>query len=157
MPDVALRPLTEETLPALLAAAVADADPLEVMPPVPGGGGWTAERRAAFLAFHRARGLAAEPVELTFVVLLAGAVVGAARLQPGAAGELETGIWLGRAARGRGVGRAVVALLRAAAVEAGAVRMTATTTPENAAARGLMADAMVRVDGDAVAGVWELG
>ncbi|MEV0355918.1 GNAT family N-acetyltransferase [Nocardia sp. NPDC050697] len=156
MPDIALRPLTEENLPALLAAAIAGADPLEVMAPVPGPGGWTAERRAAFLAFHRARGLAAEPVERTFVVLLRAAVVGAARLQPTGAGELETGIWLSRDARGRGVGRAVVALLRAEAVRAGAHRMIATTTPENAAARGLMAGARVRIDGADVHGTWQL-
>ncbi|MFC8531405.1 GNAT family N-acetyltransferase [Nocardia sp. NPDC057227] len=156
MPDIALHPLTEATLPALLAAAVADADPLEVMPPVPGQPGWTAERRAAFLAFHRARGLAAEPVELTFVVLESAAVVGAARLRPTGAGEFETGIWLGRGARGRGVGRAVVALLRAEALRAGARRMVATTTPENAAARALMDGASVRVDGTDVHGTWRL-
>ncbi|MFC8047730.1 GNAT family N-acetyltransferase [Nocardia sp. NPDC057353] len=157
MPDIALQPLTEGNLPALLAAAVAGADPLEVMAPVPGPAGWTAERRAAFLAFHRGRGLAAEPVELTYVVLLRGAVVGAARLQPAGAGELETGIWLARDARGRGVGRALVTLLRAAAEQAGAARMIATTTPENAAARGLMAGAAVRLADGAVLGTWELG
>lgn len=158
MTAVALHPLTEDTLPALLDAAVAGADPLEVMPPVDGGAGWTEERRAAFLAFHRARSLAERPREATFVVVVDGRIAGAARLEPVGAGELETGVWLSRDARGRGVGRAVTALLRDEAVRAGARRIVATTTPQNLAARALLAGegGRVRVADDEVHGAWEL-
>ena len=53
---VRLRPLTEEGLAELLEVAVADAEPAEVLAPVAGSPGWTAERRRAFLEFHRVVG-----------------------------------------------------------------------------------------------------
>ncbi|MCZ7415382.1 MULTISPECIES: GNAT family N-acetyltransferase [unclassified Streptomyces] len=156
--DVILRRLDETLLSALLEAAVADADPVEVMPPVPGPPGWTAERRAAFLRFHRSRsrGLAAAPVETTYAVLVGWRVVGAARLCPespkppeppgpvpepgasGAPGAVEAGVWLGRSARGAGVGRAVLAGLTAEARAAGFAELVAHTTPDNAGARRLL-------------------
>ncbi|MYW04114.1 GNAT family N-acetyltransferase, partial [Streptomyces sp. SID3343] len=89
--------LDEDLTTALLDAAVADADPLEVMPPVDGPPGWTADRRAAFLAFHHE--WAATPT--TYAILVDGRVVGAARLQPAPAGGLETGLWIGRSYRGQ--------------------------------------------------------
>ncbi|MER5731840.1 GNAT family N-acetyltransferase [Streptomyces sp. NPDC002138] len=117
--DVALRPLDQDLLLALLRTAVADADPLEVMPPVPGEDGWTAGARAAFLRFHRSRSLSAQPVEATFAVLVGAEVAGAARLCPaspsahapgaaGAAGAAEAGVWIARRHRGAGVGAAVL-------------------------------------------------
>lgn len=77
-----LRELDEDLLHRVLAAAVRDADPEEVMAPVPGPPGWTASRQQAFLRFHRARCLSDRPSERTFAVLHDGAVVGAARLEP---------------------------------------------------------------------------
>ncbi|MBW1596285.1 GNAT family N-acetyltransferase [Streptomyces sp. JJ38] len=157
--DVILRRLDEALLPALLEAAVAGADPVEVMPPVPGPPGWTAERRAAFLGFHRSRsrGLAAAPVETTYAVLVGGRVVGAARLcpeppgpvpqgaapgsggpGPTASGAVEAGVWLGRSARGAGVGRAVLGGLVAEARAAGFAELVAHTTPDNTGARRLL-------------------
>ncbi|MGP4110022.1 GNAT family N-acetyltransferase [Streptomyces sp. 4N509B] len=147
---VTLRRLDEGLLGRLLAAAVADADPLEVMPPVPGPdpGAWTGERRAAFLRFHRSRSLAARPVETTFAVLVGEGdggqtVVGAARLCPlsegGSGSEAEAGLWLGRSHRGRGVGRAVVALLLERARDAGFRRLLWRTTPDNVASVRLAA------------------
>jgi RimJ/RimL family protein N-acetyltransferase len=137
---VSLRPLDESTLPALLAAAVAGADPLEVMPPVPGPGGWTAERRAAFLRFHRSRALAPEPVEATYLVLAGDEVAGAARLEPLAAdGVVEAGMWLARRHRGRGVGTAVLGLLLECARAGGATRVVASTTAGNTAMRRVLA------------------
>ncbi|GCE02400.1 GNAT family N-acetyltransferase [Embleya hyalina] len=134
---VVLRPLDEESTASLLDAAVCGAEPEEVMPAVVGAPGWTAERRAAFLAFHHE--WAATPT--TYAILVDDTVVGAARLQPTPDGDLETGLWIGREHRGRGVGRAVVALLRAEARSQGAPRVVATTTDANTAARRLLTGA----------------
>ena len=68
--DVTLRQLDETLLRGLLDAAVADADPDEVMPPVAGPDGWTDERQAAFLSFHQSRSLATEPIEATYAILV---------------------------------------------------------------------------------------
>ncbi|MFD9893141.1 GNAT family N-acetyltransferase [Amycolatopsis sp. NPDC059027] len=141
MTDVRLTPLDEESLARLLDAAVTDADPLEVMSPIEGPPGWTAERRAAFLAFHRRRSLdPATAVETTWVIDVDGRAVGAARLEP-AGDAVEAGIWLGRSARGQGVGRQVVTALLDAARTGGATRFVASTTTGNAAARRLLTNA----------------
>lgn len=136
--SIELEPLSEHNLGALLEAAVADADPAEVMPPVAGEPGWTAQRKQAFLEFHRERALRAEgPVELTYVITVDGRAVGAARLEY--QGEsFEAGVWIGRSHRGRGVGRAVAGKLRIAAAAAGVRRIVAVTTSENTAARRLL-------------------
>ncbi|MGD9482817.1 GNAT family N-acetyltransferase [Streptomyces sp. TRM70308] len=136
---VTLRPLDAELLTALLDAAVADAEPAEVMPPVPGPPGWTDARRAAFTRFHRGRchGLAPDPVEWTYAVLCAGRVVGAARLCPASEegdGVLEAGLWLGRTARGAGVGGAALHRLLDRARALGGRWVLARTTSGNAAA-----------------------
>jgi RimJ/RimL family protein N-acetyltransferase len=108
---ITLRELDETTLPLLLRAAVDGAEPDDVMPPLDGPSGWTEPRREAFRAFHRARSIATPaPVERTWVILCDSEVVGAGRLEPVPDG-VEIGIWLGRRARGRGVGRAAVDLL----------------------------------------------
>ncbi|MEJ8280485.1 GNAT family N-acetyltransferase [Pseudonocardia spirodelae] len=146
--DLALRRLDELLLAALCDAAVAGADPDEVMPPVPGPPGWTARRRSAFLAFHRERSVAtAAPVETTWAVLVDGAVAGAARLEP-VPGGTEAGLWLVRGQRGRGVGSAVLTMLRHRA----AGPLLAETTTGNAAATAVLrrAGAVTAVDGDAV-------
>ncbi|WP_439675274.1 GNAT family N-acetyltransferase [Embleya sp. MST-111070] len=134
---VVLRRLDEALLASLLDAAVRGAEPGEVMPVEAGAAGWTADRRAAFLAFHHE--WAATPT--TYAILVDDVVVGAARLQPTPDGDLETGLWIGREHRGRGVGRAVVALLRAEARAQGAPRVVATTTDANTAARRLLTGA----------------
>lgn len=147
---VRLEPLTEENLALLLEAAVADADPLEVMPPVDGEPGWNAQRRQAFLEFHRGRALVAgAPVEYTYLIVVGGRVAGAARLQPGDAG-FEAGVWIGRSDRGRGVGKAVAEQLRTVAAEIGARRVVAVTTVDNSAARKLLGTATSTIDGDTV-------
>ncbi|MCE3553277.1 GNAT family N-acetyltransferase [Pseudonocardia sp. RS11V-5] len=132
---VTLRALDEPTLVALLDAAVAGAEPAEVMPPVSGAAGWSDAARAAFLTFHRRRSVGAvAPVERTWAILESDGrgetVVGAGRLEPVADG-LEVGIWLARGARGRGVGRAAVRELVALA---GGRPVVAATTDDNAAA-----------------------
>ncbi|WP_106253751.1 GNAT family N-acetyltransferase [Allonocardiopsis opalescens] len=140
-PEVLLRPLDEPRLAELLDAAVAGAEPDEVMPPVPGPPGWTAERRRAFLDFHRSRSIGTEqPVEETFVIYADGRAAGAARLEGTWAG-VEAGLWVTRGQRGRGVGGAAVRRLRELAAERGHQRLIAATTPGNTAARRLLAAA----------------
>ncbi|GAT69833.1 GCN5 family acetyltransferase [Planomonospora sphaerica] len=142
-PDVTLQPLDETSLRELLDAAVADADPLEVMPPVDGPAGWTAGRRQAFLDFHRARSLSGEPVETTYVIRVGEEAVGAARLCPieDAGHAVEAGIWIGRSHRGSGVGGAVLRRLFELARAGGARRLFASTTAGNTPMRRLLAAA----------------
>jgi len=151
---IALTPLDEAALARLLEAAVAGADPLEVMPPVDGPPGWTPARRDAFLAFHRAR----TAVERTWVIDADGAAVGAARLEPHG-DAVEAGIWLARDARGRGIGKRVTALLLEEARASGAARFIASTTAANHSARALLAGtgAALTTEGDEVAAELRLG
>ncbi|MFD5318936.1 GNAT family N-acetyltransferase [Streptomyces sp. NPDC127098] len=161
---VALRVVDEETLGGLLAAAVADAAPEDVMPPVAGPPGWTADRREAFLAWHRARGagLDGPAREATYAVVHDGRIVGSVRLaRAGAPSDLETGIWLGRSHRGRGIGTAALRLLRAEARRVGGRVLVADTTADNAPAvaalRRLGATLSRRPDGVAVSARLPLG
>ncbi|KDN21207.1 GNAT family N-acetyltransferase [Amycolatopsis rifamycinica] len=156
---IRLTPLDETALARLLEAAVAGADPLDVMPPVDDPPGWTPARRAAFLAFHRARSLApATAVERTWVIDVDGVAAGAARLEP-RGDAVEAGIWLSRDARGRGIGRQVTALLLAEARESGAARFVASTTAGNHGARALLSGlgADLVTEGDEVAATLPLG
>lgn len=157
--SVSLELLNEDNLYLLLEAAVAEADPLEVMAPVDGPPGWTAQRRQSFVEFHRGRALhPTRPAERTFVISLAGTVIGAARLEPHG-DDVEAGIWLGRSYRARGIGRVVTTRLRALAAENGARRLTASTTLGNTAARRLIDTALrarVHIDNDQVTGISDL-
>ena len=88
-PDVHLLPVDDDVLERLLAAAVADADPGEVMPPVAGPAGWTDQRRDAFRSFHRDRrdGLAGSLSETT----IANTAARGALRHSGASISTETG------------------------------------------------------------------
>lgn len=55
LPRIALVPVDEAVLAALLLVAEQDADADEVTPPASDGPGWTDGRRAWFRAWHRAR------------------------------------------------------------------------------------------------------
>ncbi len=157
MPRVELRLLDEANLSELLDAAVADADPADVMPPVSGPPGWTEDRRRAFCDFHRSRSIAtAEPAESTYVITLDDRVIGAARLQP-SGGSVEMGIWIGRSHRGRGIGRLVAAELLTLAQQTDATRIVASTTSHNTAAQQLLRGigATLTPTGDAVDAVVE--
>lgn len=137
-PRLELRPLDDDNLVDLLDAAVAGTDPAEVMPPVPGPPGWTGARRSAFYAFHRERSVwATRPVETTYLIVADDQVVGAGRLEPVGA-DVEFGIWVSQPWRGRGVGRRVATELLERARRAGARRVVASTTAENAAAVGVL-------------------
>ena len=138
---VTLRPIDDERLAELLTLAVADAAPEDVMPPLAGPPGWTAARREAFLAFHRARvqGLDGPRRELGLAIVVDGRLMGVGRL---AALErphrYEVGLWLGRNARGRGIGSAALRALRAQATALGARSVVALTTATNPAALGAL-------------------
>ncbi|MGE3285554.1 MAG: GNAT family N-acetyltransferase [Pseudonocardia sp.] len=136
--DVTLKPFDEPTLDALVSAALADADPDEVTPPL--GAGWTAQRLGWLREYH----LAPRPHRETWAVVAGGAVVGAVRLTPVADpvesptrpdemrnSRVEVGMWLVRSARGRGVGAAA---LRLALDLAAGRTVVANTTAANTAA-----------------------
>ncbi|MEU2039871.1 GNAT family N-acetyltransferase [Nocardia niwae] len=138
---VTLEPLDEQCLTDLLHAAVADAQPGEVMPVEGPGDGWDTEREARFLAFHRSRALAAPPVEATYGIRVGGEVIGAARLcplpiNPRAA---EAGVWIGRSRRGSGIGTAVFAALIERATAEGYTKLFVSTTTDNTAVLRLLA------------------
>jgi RimJ/RimL family protein N-acetyltransferase len=159
MTQARLLPLTEKNLHLLLVRAVADADPLEVMPPVPGSTGWDPTARAAFLAFHRSRSVATQqPVETTYVIVVEEQVVGAARLAPLDEDRIEVGAWIGRSHRGHGIGTAITDELLALARDSGARQLVACTTADNGAACRLLdrAGAELTASGPDVDAVAEL-
>jgi RimJ/RimL family protein N-acetyltransferase len=145
----------ERNLESLLSVAVAEAEPGDVMPPVQAPAGWSCARREAFREFHRASygGLDGPTRTLMYAILAGGEVVGMIRLarrdEPGTA---ETGLWLGRSARGQGIGAAAVRALLVEAAGHGMHTVVADTTRENAGAIGVLTrcGAKLREDGDRV-------
>jgi RimJ/RimL family protein N-acetyltransferase len=126
-------------LRALLAVAVADATPEETMPPFEGPPGWTEERQKFFLEFFRDMVHSEESV--IFAVMTGPEeIAGFMRLRrmPDRDTVAETGMWLGRSHRGRGVGAAAFDALLAEAAKRGYTRVVADTTPQNVAALGVL-------------------
>lgn len=161
MSEVHIRPLDSRLLAELLRVAVAQADPEQVMPLVDPGPGWTDARRDAFLRFHTERldGLSGPHRTVMYAVIADGAVAGMIRMSardPEAdrvpPTVMETGVWLGRAWRGRGIGIAALRALLVEAVLAGAHTVVAETTAGNVCALGALrrCGALLRRDGDAV-------
>ncbi len=151
---VELRPLeTAEDVAGLVAAAVAGAEPDEVIPPLDGPPGWTPERIEfcrSFLA-DRTGGLDNELRTAAYTIVADGEVAGMIRIsrreEPG---ELEMGMWLTREFRGRGLAVVAVRLVLARAAQGGGRVMVAHTGPDNAAARATLARcgaALVERDG----------
>lgn len=134
--EVRLRPLDEAGLAELLEVAVADASPDEVMPPMDGQPGWTAERRAGFIDFFRPM-LTAGDAKI-YAVTVGGAIAGFMRLKRISPTEAETGMWLGRSWRGRGIAARALRRVLAEAARAGYAKVLADTTPENVAALGTL-------------------
>jgi RimJ/RimL family protein N-acetyltransferase len=135
--------------------AVAEAEPGEVMPPVEGLPGWTALRRDAFRAFHRAHfgGLDGPSRTVMFAITSGGDVVGMVRMaRRDEPHTMATGMWLGRSARGQGIAVAALRALLAEAGRVGARVVVAETTPGNAAAMGVLrgCGARLRQDNGAV-------
>ncbi|WP_285661751.1 GNAT family N-acetyltransferase [Actinorhabdospora filicis] len=153
---VDLHPLDDPWLTSLTAVAVTDADPTEVMPPVDGPPGWHPDSEAAFGDFHRAR--RAERVRNTYVIAVDGHAAGSLRLDWIAPGVLETGLWIARSARGKGVGAEAIRLALTEATTLGATRVVAETTVDNHGSRGALRrnGAAFTIDGDAVTAVFDL-
>ncbi|MFE0404687.1 GNAT family N-acetyltransferase [Streptomyces nigra] len=134
---VELQQVDEGNLEGLLAVAVDDAAPEEVMPPVAGPPGWTRERQVAFRDWHRARrpGLSGPLHESTFAITQDGKIVGSARLAVRDRPDvLEAGMWLARSKRGRGIGTAALRMLLDEAARSGARTVVADTKAHNTAA-----------------------
>lgn len=152
---VRLVPVDNQTLEPLLAVAVADADPEDVMPPVEAPAGWSPARCEAFREFHRASygGLDGPTRNQMYAVLVDDEVVGMARLarldEPETA---ETGMWLGRSMRGRGVGAAALREVVQEACRLGIGTVVASTTRTNVAALTVLKKfgAQLRTEGEAV-------
>ncbi|WP_309110928.1 DinB family protein [Saccharothrix sp.] len=136
---IELRPVDEDGLHRLAALAVSDADPADVMPP-----GWTPGDRSGVLDFYR--GFQAD----SFEIVQRGDTVGFIRLTPTG----ETGLWVARSARGRGVGLAALRSVVDQAVVRRIPTVVAETTTANAAALSVLrrAGATLTVDGERVTG-----
>ena len=160
-PDVTLVDVDESVLEQLLALAKRDASPDEVAPPL-GGPGWNPERTQWFCSYHRAaaHGLNGLAGEKSWAILAHGSLAGSIRLhrvtpahgasgglasggvESGGAGDVaETGIWLGRGFRSRGIGSAALKLVLAEARNAGLSRVTARTLAGNTGAQRVLAAA----------------
>jgi RimJ/RimL family protein N-acetyltransferase len=151
--DVRLTPVDERTLEPLLSVAVAEADPGDVMPPVEAPAGWSQARREAFREFHRASygGLDGPTRTLMYAIQAGGEVVGMIRItRRDEPDTVETGIWLGRSARGQGIGLAALRALLDEASRVGAQVVVAETTAGSSAAIGVLhqCGALIKRDGD---------
>ena len=131
---VRLELVDERNLEPLLSVAAAEAEPEDVMPPVEAPAGWSLARRDAFRAFHRASfgGLDGPTRTRMYAIVAGGEVVGMVRMtRRDEPGTVETGMWLGRSARGRGLGAAALRELLNAAAAAGMHTVVAETKPDN--------------------------
>ncbi|MBE4720299.1 GNAT family N-acetyltransferase [Pseudarthrobacter sp. AB1] len=144
-PEVRLAHVDEPMQERLLELAQRDASADDVTPPLGSGTGWNAERIDWFGAYHRsaAAGLDGPVSEKSWAVLCDGNPAGSVRLkrindgtaQPGTA---ETGIWLGRGYRGRGIGGAALRLVLAEARRTGLHQVVAHTAAGNISAQRLL-------------------
>ena len=138
---VELVPVDDEVLARLVTVATTDAAPDEVTPSVTPGPVWTPQRIDWLREFHRDRraGLDGPQREATWAVVVGGAVAGAVRLrrtaEPGAA---ETGIWLARSGRGRGVAGPALAAVVGTGRALGLTELRAETTSGNAPALAVL-------------------
>jgi RimJ/RimL family protein N-acetyltransferase len=145
-PDVSLVDVDETVLEQLLELAKRDASPDEVAPPL-GGPGWNLERTAWFYSYHRAaaHGLDGDAGEKTWGILADGSLAGSIRLRRVESGNgvavADTGIWLGRSFRSRGVGTAALRLVLHEARKAGIAQVTARTLTGNLGAQRVLASA----------------
>ncbi|MEV0679200.1 DinB family protein [Actinosynnema sp. NPDC050436] len=132
-----LRPLDDDGVERLLAVAAVDADPADVMPP-----GWRPEQADAFRAFYR--DLRRDAFEITD----GDRTLGMVRLT----GSGETGLWVARSARGRGVGVTALCKVVQRATARNLSTVRAETTTANTAALAVLrrVGAALTVDGDRV-------
>lgn len=162
-PEVTLVDVDDAVADRLLELAKRDASPDEVAPPL-GGPGWNLERTAWFFSYHRAAadGLDGPAGEKSWAIMCGNELAGSVRLKRCADGDqhtAETGIWLGRSFRSRGIGAAALELVLAAARSAGLERVTARTLAGNRSAQRLLEGAgavLTPDDGGTVHAVVEL-
>lgn len=157
MTIVRLSPLTEAAVPALSDVAVADAAPSEVMPPVDGPGEeWTPARAAAFGDFLRSR--LAEPGRVSYLITVDDAPAGVIRLDLLPDGTRETGYWIARSHRRKGVATRAVGLVLPEAKALGAALVVAETTLDNPGSRAALErnGAEFTVDGHDVRAVFRV-
>lgn len=153
-----LVPVDEAVLDGLLALAVNEARPDEVMPPASGESDtevrtdWTEPRKGAFREYHRRCriSLHAPVTEVTWAVTAHGAIVGAARLAQvdGDPEAREVGLWLGESHRGRGISAEVAYWAFAAAQTMGAKRLVARSVGGAATSRAWLERIGFEVRGD---------
>lgn len=145
-PDVSLVDVDETVLEQLLELAKRDASPDEVAPPL-GGPGWNLERTAWFFSYHRAavHGLDGDAGEKTWGIIADGSLAGSIRLRRADSGNgvavADTGIWLGRSFRSRGIGTAALRLVLQEARSAGIAVVSARTLAGNLGAQRVLASA----------------
>ena len=140
--DVRLVDVDEPVLEQLLTVAIQDADPDEVTPPLGSASGWNSERISWFREYHHAAaGLDGPAQQKSWAIRSDGELAGSIRLQRTGPDSLETGIWLGRSFRGRGIAREALRLVIERAAASGAAVLAADTTAGNAAALVLLRSA----------------
>ncbi|PPK70818.1 GNAT family N-acetyltransferase [Actinokineospora auranticolor] len=139
-PVVRLLPLDEATTERLLTVAVHEARPADVMPPARAEwtpDTWTPATENAFREFHRSHFHGANGTVM-YAVEAEGSLTGMIRMARISPDEAETGMWLGRSARGKGIGTAALRALLAEAAAAGVRTIVADTSTGNAAALGAL-------------------
>lgn len=145
VPFVSLADVDEKVMEQLLQLAKREASPDEVAPPL-GGPGWNLERTAWFFSYHRAaaNGLDGEAGEKSWAIMAGGNIAGSIRLkrvEGGGRKTAETGVWLGRSFRSRGIGTAALGLVLGEARRAGLEQVVARTLAGNLGAQRLLAGA----------------
>lgn len=158
-PAVALELLnvTEDVLELLLLVALSDARAGDVTPPLGDTTEWTKERIEWFRRYHRASrpGLSGPAQQKTWAISVRGRPVGAVRLKRTTPDTAETGIWLGRSARGQGLGVKALRLVLTEARSAELRQVVARTTRANSGAQRILTQCGGRLafDGDMVTAV----
>lgn len=118
---VALLDVSEDVLGQLLTVAIQGADADEVTPPLGSATGWNSERISWFREYHLAASAVLDGLarQRSWAISCDGELAGSIRLKRLGPGTLETGIWLARDFRGRGVGREALRLVKAHAAGSG--------------------------------------
>jgi len=137
---VRLERIDDVALERLIALATSEASPDEVMPPVEGPPGWTQSRHDAFRAFYRSRrdGLETACREVMLLIVNDDQIVGSVRLATIDPDTFETGMWLTRSTRGRGIGADVLRAVIAEVTTRGARRLIVETTSGNGGALSIL-------------------
>jgi RimJ/RimL family protein N-acetyltransferase len=158
--EVKLIDVDEETLERMVAAAIRDAFADEVTAPVTPGNVWTQERVDWLRDLHRndRAGVSGPTREATWAVILTESpydVLGQVRLKALEEPDVyETGMWLTRTGRGRGLAKLALAAVADKAWDLGGKTLRAETVDSNLAAKGaLQGVGFVLAEPDAEGGV----